>query len=266
MSTDNLEPLSELSGFADSDLGLALRAARQDVPSTARVEKLLAAFPLGPGPGGAGSSGGGDACTTGGGPGVATATLGKLASVKVAVGLAVAAGIGIGGLVLSEQQKEYGASDSGSSTAEAPERLAITPSEGPGFGAALSSAPTAAVERNQEPAMLSASNHAAPAMPEHPASAAAAAPDPAPSPRSEVELLREAQAALASNPKRALELTNAHARNYPSGVMSQEREMVRINALVATGRTAEARAAAARFRKAYPKSAYLPRVESLVSP
>jgi hypothetical protein len=92
-------------------------------------------------------------------------------------------------------------------------------------------------------------------------SASASASAPA---RSEIEILREAQAALASSPTRALALTDEHARAHPKGSMGQEREMIRIQALVALGRRDEARALAKAFKERHPSSAYAQRLDSML--
>ena len=106
-----------------------------------------------------------------------------------------------------------------------------------------------------------------PSAPSASASPPKRAPSPTPvhsDPEAELRLIREAQAALGSNPARALSLAAEHARDFPRGVLSQEREVVSIDALNRLGRTTEARARAERFRKSNPGSAYLPRIERLV--
>lgn len=82
--------------------------------------------------------------------------------------------------------------------------------------------------------------------------------------RPEVEILKEAQAALGSNPARALTLASEHERDHPQGALTQEREMVRILALHGLGREAQARLRAAAFRERYPKSAHLNRLNQLL--
>ena len=84
------------------------------------------------------------------------------------------------------------------------------------------------------------------------------------SPDAEIALLGRAHQALSSNPARALSLTEQHRRDYPSGALGQESDVIAIEALVALGRTGEAEAAAARFRARYPSSAHLRRLDRLV--
>jgi len=79
----------------------------------------------------------------------------------------------------------------------------------------------------------------------------------------ELTLLERATHALGSNPQAALEATEEHARRFPAGALSQEREFVAIEALEALGRTAEANARIDRFRARFPGSAHLRRLEQL---
>jgi hypothetical protein len=79
-----------------------------------------------------------------------------------------------------------------------------------------------------------------------------------------VTLLRDAQDALRTAPAAALFLADEHAARFPAGVLAQEREVIAIEALIKTGRREEARARAARFLAAIPRTAYRPRVEALL--
>lgn len=58
---------------------------------------------------------------------------------------------------------------------------------------------------------------------------------------SEVALLDQARSSLASNPTRALALTEEHRRRFPKGALSQEREVIAIEALKKLGRGSEAK-------------------------
>lgn len=89
------------------------------------------------------------------------------------------------------------------------------------------------------------------------------APDPAVR-ASEAEMLGEAQAALATDPGRALALTDAHRRQFPHAVLGQEREVIAIEALARLGRKAEAKARAERFLAAHPSSAHRSKIESII--
>jgi hypothetical protein len=71
----------------------------------------------------------------------------------------------------------------------------------------------------------------------------------------EVRLLGEAQTAIrGGEPARSLRLLDEHARRYPEGALGEERDAMRIAALCALGRDAEARRATERFLRAAPQS------------
>jgi hypothetical protein len=56
-----------------------------------------------------------------------------------------------------------------------------------------------------------------------------------------------------------------HERRYPAGHLCEEREALRLRALVALGRNQEARQVAARFRRDYPHSVLLPKLSDLLA-
>ena len=79
--------------------------------------------------------------------------------------------------------------------------------------------------------------------------------------REESQLVGSARSLLrAGNPAGALQLLVRATSRFPNGVLIQEREALRIEALRALGRTSEARALADAFVEAYPKSPHLSRV------
>lgn len=74
----------------------------------------------------------------------------------------------------------------------------------------------------------------------------------------ELELLEPARQAIArSNYGAALEAAARHEQSFPSGQLAEERSALRVRALWASGRRAEARAEAERFGKRYPRSGLL---------
>ena len=88
---------------------------------------------------------------------------------------------------------------------------------------------------------------------------------PSPLPADEPGLLDSALRAMRGGEfTRALEITSEHRRRHPNGVLGQEREVIAIEALVRLGRTADARAAADRFRASFPTSGHLLRIDSLL--
>jgi hypothetical protein len=79
----------------------------------------------------------------------------------------------------------------------------------------------------------------------------------------EPQLIERARKALASDPRRALGLTQEHQRRFPSGALSLEREVIVIEALARSGQSAEARRRALAFETKYPKSIHSPRIRAL---
>ncbi len=87
---------------------------------------------------------------------------------------------------------------------------------------------------------------------------------PAEAVESEVRILQRAQDALRVAPSRSLSICEEHASRFPNGLLSQEREVMAIDALTRLGRTDEATTRARRFRSAHPSSSHLGRIEVLV--
>jgi hypothetical protein len=63
----------------------------------------------------------------------------------------------------------------------------------------------------------------------------------------------------------ALRPINEHARRFPNGWLSEEREALRVKALAEIGRNEEARRAASAFRARFPRSVLLPAVSQMSS-
>ena len=92
---------------------------------------------------------------------------------------------------------------------------------------------------------------------EHAATPRAAAP-------SELELIDRARREVRSAPASALASAAEHERRFPPGAMAEEREVIRISALAALGKRAEARARGEAFLRVNPDTAYAPRIRSLI--
>jgi TolA-binding protein len=85
-------------------------------------------------------------------------------------------------------------------------------------------------------------------------------------PEAEVKLVQRAQDALrASRPVEALALCNDHAKRFPNGMVTQECEVIAVEALVKTGRKDEARKRADRFKARFPGSASIRRLDVLLA-
>ena len=81
---------------------------------------------------------------------------------------------------------------------------------------------------------------------------------------SELELVERALGALRhGDAARALELTDEHLRRFATGSLQQEREVIRIEALLHLGRDEEARLAFASFEAAFPESGHRVRLLGL---
>jgi hypothetical protein len=79
--------------------------------------------------------------------------------------------------------------------------------------------------------------------------------------RAEQALLDSARVALGrGDGAAALDAATVHARRFPHGELSEERDAIAVQALVLLGRGDEARARAERFRRAYPESALFPAI------
>jgi hypothetical protein len=62
-----------------------------------------------------------------------------------------------------------------------------------------------------------------------------------------------------------LSVAAEHLRNYPTGRLSEEREVLRVKALVGLGRGSEARYIAAQFRHQFPRSVLLQKVDDMLA-
>ncbi|MBW2455230.1 MAG: hypothetical protein JRI68_12000 [Deltaproteobacteria bacterium] len=81
----------------------------------------------------------------------------------------------------------------------------------------------------------------------------------------EHQLLRSARAALANDPRRAYGLTQEHKRRFPQGMLTQEREVIAIEALARMGDGQAAGDRADQFSKDYPDSPHRDRVDGATS-
>ncbi len=81
----------------------------------------------------------------------------------------------------------------------------------------------------------------------------------------ELRVLQPAREAVARQDfNSALSAIAEHQRLFPSGRLTEEREALRVKALLGVGRTAEAQRAGAAFRARFPRSALLGRIEEML--
>jgi hypothetical protein len=89
-------------------------------------------------------------------------------------------------------------------------------------------------------------------------------PSPSGAVRDELRLLRRARGAVAREDFAAALLPIIeHARRFRNGRLAEEREALRVKALVGLGRTEDARRAAASFEARFPNSVLLPAVNQM---
>ena len=218
-----------------------LRAGESELPDQTKLASL--AVKLGPilG-GGAGGAGGGGAIATKSGVAAKTASVG--AALKIAGGAVLAATLVVTAAIYVPK------------IVAAPTRSTSPASE---VGIAISSSTSTVVDT----ALPVPTETVAPIATIAPLTARKP-PTVIESPDAEVKLLERAQDALRTRPEEAVALCTEHASRFPQGLLSQEREVIAIEALTQTGRLPEAQARAARFAASYPHSTHLRRVETLV--
>lgn len=78
-------------------------------------------------------------------------------------------------------------------------------------------------------------------------------------------LVRARQADARGDYAKVLSLLAQHQRGYPVGRLAEEREVLRVKALVALGRKGKARQVAADFRQHFPRSVLLPKVDEMLA-
>ena len=226
------DPPRLLEATGDPSLRALLDAGRSELPPHARLEsihaKLLAA--------------------TTGGASAATAAAKMTAStlkLKIFLGALVVVAVALGFVA-------GGASRGTRTTAP----IVVTVTSPATTASPTPTSSTSAVPAPPQLASSSASTTSTISVP--------AAPKSSASIPSEVDLIRRAQAAVASDPTAALRLADEHRRLYPGGGLAQEREVIAIDALTRLGRTTEARARAKRFVAAWPDSTHLARLEKIL--
>ncbi|MFO0590209.1 MAG: hypothetical protein U0441_21885 [Polyangiaceae bacterium] len=81
----------------------------------------------------------------------------------------------------------------------------------------------------------------------------------------EARLLSKARDVMARDPAKALREAEAHRAAFTDGALSEEREVLRVEALLRLGKLDEAARAAAQLRVAHPGSTHLTRIERLLA-
>jgi hypothetical protein len=219
------------------ELSEAIHAARGRVPDPALLEKMLASV---------------EAAAVA--PAAAAAATKATLGAKLALG---AAGLGIAGATAWLTF----ATPTPAPVRPAPRAVPSVVAPAPTPAPSTRLVPQPELPSSVQPSRVPSGLTALPAKPKPPAAASASS---SAAPPTELELIREARGALGSDPARALALTQQHARLFPGGALTQEREVLAIESLSRLGQTAQARKRAESFAAAHPESAYVPRLERAV--
>jgi hypothetical protein len=251
-----VDPPRLLDGTLDEQLRAGLEAARDDLPSAIEEARMLARFPFPDGGPPHGSSPDGLSPGAGNGTG-GGAPAGSAAGGLGAIGATIAGVLAGAALALLGGGAWYASSRPSHPVAplEAP---AITTGA---FELPAPNAPAPEV-RAPDPAVAITSAPPPTAIARPTASGAAAASMQ--QALTETHLLRKAQAALGTHPARAIELCREHERRFPAGLLGQERDVIRIQALLALGRREDARTLVDAFRARHPGSAHVPRLADML--
>jgi len=249
-----LEPIDpELAAlFARERAAHAGDAAIRD-EMLARVERAVAIAALT-----------GTAASGAGAPAAAAKVATVGAATKAAVAVLVVASFGGGVLVGRTTAPPAGpppaASHTTATTTTTMETVSELPPSTPSEDASVS-APTAAPQVGS----AASGRPAPPAVAGSPS--AATSPLPSSDLSREQELIDVARAALArGRGKEALASVTEHARRFPGGALTEEREALAVQALALGGDMDAARQRAARFRARFPRSIFEPSVTRALEP
>jgi hypothetical protein len=244
-------------GGAFPDLQTLLDRAQKDVLSDAQIEQLVNSFEeriaaghLEPSLGSLETTNPSKASETAGVRAWLKTPRGKLSTVLAVLGLGATATVGVIGT------RE-------GTVASAPPTPLLVPVPANHVAARFpnpTSTPT-----TESASRVSATTHGASTSPSAVATGAAQSRiDVRPGSADEFRLVRAARQATSSDPTRALALAQEHLRQFPKGMLSQERETIAIEALMRLGNRAGAQQRAARFLAAFPTSPYAKRIQTAI--
>lgn len=283
------DPKRLLEGSDARELRALLAAGKSEVPTDRQMLVLAAKIGIAGGLGGAGAAGaagaggagaagaggaggagaagaGGAGAAGAGGAGAAGALKAGLA-VKVIGAVVIAGAAGTGAVVVSERNVERTPAPVGLVATESSAGGGTRAGAGAGTdGASEAVAAAPSVTASESAAEADAGAKAAVKTPPRPsANVVTAANAKDDGPEAEVKLVERAQDAVRARPAEALALCNDHAKRFPNGIVTQECEVISVEALVKLGRKDEARQRAARFKARFPGSAAIRRLDVLVA-
>jgi hypothetical protein len=285
MSEQDPKRLLEGGGSAGSgDLRSLLEAGRSEVPDNARLAMLAVKMGIVGGLGGAGAAGAAGAGGAGAGGGAAGGAGGALGGGKAVATAATAVKVGMGvkviGVIAVATAAGAGAVVVANRQAEAPPKpagMVAMPSSNAGANAGASANANANANANASADVFADLDAGVAPIATKPATATATAGTRGGAantasadakdegPEAEVKLVQRAQDALrGARPAEALALCNDHAKRFPNGMVTQECEVIAVEALVKTGRKDEARKRADRFKARFPGSASIRRLDVLL--
>jgi hypothetical protein len=99
-----------------------------------------------------------------------------------------------------------------------------------------------------------------------PSTSATPAPSTSSSLLDDTALLQRARGLASSEPSRALSLTREHEARFPRSPLGEERQALRIEALLRLGRARDAASELDVFEQRYPRSPYRRRLRNLLTP
>lgn len=250
------DPKRLLDGLDGGELKGLLEAGKSELPNDAQMLALAAKIGIAGALGGAGGAGAAGASGAGGAGAAkagatATAVVKGATAIKIGVAVAVVSAAGAGTVAVTTAKKNVVADEKPSGIVAAPSVTSTT-----GAATASESLPP----RVDPFASANVDPSAKPTT-----TASAMTKSAAPNAAEEVKMLERAQDALRSaRHADALSLCNEHATRYPNGMLAQEREVIAVEALVKTGRTAEAKARAEKFKARFPGSSHTRRIDTLL--
>ncbi len=264
MSQEHKAPRSPGAAALPPELGSALRAARQQAPSVEQLARLRAGFGLPPAATDGSSSHATDrrwSTDEVRSPGASAFAGSRVARVLPVIMLLTAA-------VTAWLWHSSRARPDGPRPSVAPP-VAVAPVTGSAAMTAPAMAPlpasnsvaTRPVNATDGGARRGFVGRGAVGAPTHRPEIVGAGIDPV----AELALLKRARAAARSAPRRALVLVAEHAMRFPDGTFAQEREVIAVDALLASNDLAAARARAASFMQRFPGSAHARRIRELLS-
>jgi hypothetical protein len=273
--------------LGDAGVRALLEAGKSEVPTQGQLVALAAKLAVlgglggagaagaaGAGSAGAGSAGAGSAGSAGaaGAAGSAGAAASAGAAVKVGLAfkvvgaLAVVSVAGTGAVVATRSVESHAPVGLVATTASpSAAREGRSAPDGGSLGTARGAASAGAEAGAEEPGGGGDDASVAPrARATATATATATAARHDEGPEAEVKLVERAQDALRARPAEALALCDEHARRFPSGMVTQECEVIAVEALVKLGRRGEAKARAGRFKARFPGAAAGRRLDVLL--